>query len=136
MIRGRFTFRLPGGAVAVAIVGPFDSLPPSVFSVCLEERAEKARLADILLPTPDFGVPAPGALREAVAAALAALEAEPARPIFAGCRAGIGRTGLFLGCLLRAAGVEGDAVAELRRLYHPHAAETPEQEAAIRGFRP
>lgn len=136
MIRGRFTFRLPDGAVAEAIGGPFDALPPGAFSVCLEARAEKAWLADILLPTPDFGVPEPAVLRDAVARALAALEAEPSRPIFVGCRAGIGRTGLFLGCLLRAAGVEGDAVAELRRLYHPHAAETPEQEAAIRGFRP
>jgi protein-tyrosine phosphatase len=136
MIRGRFAFRLPGGAMAEAIGGPFDSLPSGVFSVCLEERAEKAWLADILLPTPDFGVPEPAALRDAVARALAALEAEPSRPVFVGCRAGIGRTGLFLGCLLRAVGVEGDPVAELRRLYHPHAAETPEQEAAIRGFRP
>lgn len=135
MIRGRFSFRLPGGADAAAIGGSFDALPAGVFSVCLEERAEKAWLADILLPTPDFGVPQPAALRDAVARALGALEAEPSRPIFVGCRAGIGRTGLFLGCLLRAAGVEGDPLAELRRLYHPDAAETPEQEAAIRGFR-
>lgn len=136
MIRGRFVLRLPGGAEATALGGPFDALPSGVFSVCLEERAEKAWLADILLPTPDFGVPEPAALRDAVARALAALEAEPSRPIFVGCRAGIGRTGLFLGCLLRAAGVAGDPVAELRRLYHPHAAETPAQAAAIRGFRP
>jgi protein-tyrosine phosphatase len=136
VIRGRFAVRLPGGAEAEAIGGPFDALPPGVFSVCLEVRAEKAWLADILLPCPDFGVPEPGALRDAVARSLAALEAEPSRPIFVGCRAGIGRTGLFLGCLLAAAGVTGDPVAALRRLYHPLAAETPEQEAAVRGFVP
>ena len=136
MIRGRFRLRLPGGAEAEAIGGAFDSLPHDVFSVCLEERAAKAWLADILLPTPDFGVPEPAALRDAVARALAALEAEPSRPLFVGCRAGLGRTGLFLGCLLKAAGEGGDPVAALRRLYHPAAAETPEQEAAIRGFRP
>jgi len=135
VIRGRFTLRLPGGAEAEAIGGPFDSLPPGAFSVCLEVRSEKAWLADILLPTPDFGVPDPAALRDAVGRTLAALAAAPSRPLFVGCRAGIGRTGLFLGCLLRASGLEGDPVAELRRLYHPHAAETPEQEAVIRGFR-
>lgn len=134
MIRGRFTFRLPGGAEAEALGGPFDALPPGVFSVCLEARAAKAWLADILLPCPDFGVPEPEALREAVARALAALAADPSRPLFVGCRAGIGRTGLFLGCVLAASGVKGDPVAALRRLYHPHAAETAEQEAAVRGF--
>ena len=136
MIRGRFPLRLPGGETGTVLGGPFDALPPAVFSVCLEAGAEKAWLADILLPTPDFGVPEPGALRAAVARALAALEAETARPLFVGCRAGLGRTGLFLGCLLRAAGVLGDPVLELRRLYHPRAAETPAQEAAIRAFRP
>ena len=135
MIRGRFTLRLPGGAEAEAMGGPFDSLPPGAFSVCLEVRSEKAWLADILLPTPDFGVPDQAALQDAVGRTLAALAAAPSRPLFVGCRAGIGRTGLFLGCLLRASGLEGDPVAELRRLYHPHAAETPEQEAVIRGFR-
>lgn len=119
-----------------AIGGAFDSLPPGVFSVCLEAGAAKAWLADILLPAPDFGVPEPAALREAVARTLAALAAEPSRSLFAGCRAGLGRTGLFLGCVLKAAGVAGDPVEALRRLYHPHAAETPEQEAAIRAFRP
>ncbi|MCS6932254.1 MAG: tyrosine-protein phosphatase [Acetobacteraceae bacterium] len=136
MIRGRFRLPLPGGASAEVLGGPFDALPPGVFSVCLEAAAEKAWLADILLPTPDFGVPEPEALRAAVARALAALAAEPSRPLFVGCRAGLGRTGLFLGCLLVAAGVAGDPVAQLRRLYHPAAAETPEQEAAIRSFRP
>jgi protein-tyrosine phosphatase len=135
LIRGRFILRLPGGVAAEVMGGPFDSLPPGAFSVCLEARSEKAWLADILLPTPDFGVPDPTALRDAVLRTLAALEAEPSRPLFVGCRAGIGRTGLFLGCMLRATGLAGDPVAELRRLYHPHAAETPEQEAVIRGFR-
>ena len=136
MTRGRFRLRLPGGAEAEVSGGPFDALPPGAFSVCLEAGAEKAWLADILLPAPDFGVPDPAALRDAVARPVAALEADPSRPLFVGCRAGIGRTGVFLGCLLRATGVAGDPVAELRRLYHPHAAETPAQEQAIRDFQP
>ena len=74
------------------------------------------------------------ALRAAVAAALAQLEAEPERPLHVGCRAGIGRTGLFLACLARAAGVEGDALDYVRRHYLPHAAETEEQQAMARGF--
>jgi protein-tyrosine phosphatase len=120
---------------AVTITGgPFDAIPEGAFGVCLEIASEKAWLADIALPTPDFGLPDPAALRAAVAAALAQLEAEPERPLHVGCRAGIGRTGLFLACLARAAGVEGDALDYVRRHYLPHAAETEEQQAMARGF--
>jgi protein-tyrosine phosphatase len=54
--------------------------------------------------------------------------------VHVGCRAGIGRTGLFLACLARAAGVEGDPIAHVRAQYDPHAAETAAQEAMARGF--
>ena len=115
--------------------GPFDAIPDGAFGVCLEPAAEKAWLADVALPTPDFGLPAPDALRQAVAAVLAQLQAEPERPVHVGCRAGVGRTGLFLACLARAAGVEGDALDYVRRHYLPHAAETPAQQAMARSFR-
>lgn len=129
-VRGRLTL------LGVPVTGgPFDAIPDGAFGVCLEPEAAKAWLAEVALPVRDFGVPEEGALRAAVAAVLAQLRTDPARPIHVGCRAGYGRTGLFLACLARAAGVEGDALDHVRRHYHPHAAETPEQEAMARGFR-
>lgn len=114
--------------------GPFDAIPDGAFGVCLEPEAAKAGFADVALPMRDFGVPEPEALRRAVGAVLSQMRAEPGRPVHVGCRAGYGRTGLFLACLARAAGVEGDPVDYVRRHYHPNAAETPEQEEAARGF--
>jgi len=132
-IRGRLPLVVAGRPVIVT-GGPFDSIPDGAFGVCLEPDAVKAWLADVALPTPDFGLPDAAALRAAVAAVLAQLEAEPERPVHVGCRAGIGRTGLFMACLARAVGVEGDALDYVRRHYHAGAAETPEQQAMARGF--
>lgn len=130
--RGAFEVALPGGTLRL-IGGPFEALPPGCFSVCLEVRAANAWLADVRLPTADFGLPEPAALRDALSRTVAAWREQPGRPVFVGCRAGLGRTGLFLACLLREAGFAGDALAEVRRRYHPHAAETPEQERVARG---
>ncbi|WP_376093012.1 tyrosine-protein phosphatase [Roseomonas sp. CCTCC AB2023176] len=114
--------------------GPFDAIPDGAFGVCLEPSAAKAWLADVPLPVRDFGVPDEAAMHEAVAAVLRQMREDPSRPVHVGCRAGYGRTGLFLACLARAAGVEGDALDHVRRHYHPNAAETPEQEAMARTF--
>jgi hypothetical protein len=132
-IRGRLALTVAGRAVTIT-GGPFDAIPAGAFGVCLEPAAAKAWLADVALPTPDFGVPDPAALHAAVAAVLAQLEAEPERPVHVGCRAGVGRTGLFLACLARAAGVQGDALDYVRRHYLPHAAETEAQQLAARSF--
>jgi protein-tyrosine phosphatase len=115
--------------------GPYDSIPADAFGICLEKDAAKAAQADILLPTADYGLPDPEALRAAVAVALAQLQAHPDRPVHVGCRAGVGRTGLFMACLAKAAGVQGDALAHVRAHYLAHAAETPAQEAMARDFR-
>lgn len=132
-IRGHLPLTVAGRAVTIT-GGPFDAIPDGAFGVCLEPEAAKAWLADVPLPTPDFGLPDPAALRAAVGAVLAQLEREPGRPVHVGCRAGIGRTGLFLACLARAAGVQGDALDYVRRHYLPHAAETEAQQAMARGF--
>jgi protein-tyrosine phosphatase len=132
-LRGTLPLVVKGRAVTVT-GGPFDAIPDGAFGICLETESAKAWLADVTLPTPDFGLPEPAALRRAVGIALAQLEAEPERPMHVGCRAGIGRTGLFLACLARAAGVEGDALDYVRQHYFPCAAETAEQERMARGF--
>lgn len=133
-IRGTLPLTV-GGRLVTITGGPFDALPDGAFGVCLEAEATMAWLAEVLLPTPDFGLPEEAALRAAVAAVLAQLEADPDRPVHVGCRAGIGRTGLFLACLARAAGVEGDALDYVRAHYLPGAAETEAQQAMARAFR-
>jgi len=132
-LRGSLPLVVGGRAVTIT-GGPFDAIPDGAFGVCLEPAAEKAWLADVALPTPDFGLPDPAMLREAVAQVLAQLAAAPDRPVHVGCRAGVGRTGLFLACLARAAGVEGDPLAYVRAHYLPHAAETEAQQAMAREF--
>ncbi|HEV7264552.1 MAG TPA: tyrosine-protein phosphatase [Falsiroseomonas sp.] len=132
-IRGTLPLTVAGRPVTIT-GGPFDALPEGAFGVCLEPEAAKAWLADVALPVADFGVPEPAALKRAVAAVLAQLAAEPARAVHIGCHAGIGRTGLFLACLARAAGVEGDTLDYVRRHYLPHAAETAAQQQMARSF--
>jgi len=100
-IRGSLTLAPAGRPVAIT-AGPFDALPEGAFGVCLEVQAEKAWLAEVLLPTADFGLPDAAALHEAIATVLAQMLAQPDRPIHVGCRAGVGRTGLFLACLAKA----------------------------------
>ncbi len=132
-LRGRLRLVVAGRAVEIT-GGPFDAIPDGAFGVCLEPAAAKAWLADVALPIPDFGVPEMHELKRAVAAVLAQMQADPARPVHVGCKAGIGRTGLFLACLARAAGVGGDPIAFVRAQYHPDAAETPYQERMARDF--
>lgn len=132
-IRGHLPLIVGGRAVTIT-GGPFDSLPEGAFGVCLEIQAQKAWLADVVLPTPDFGLPDAAALKAAVGQVMAQLAAEPDRPVHVGCKAGVGRTGLFLACLAKAAGVEGDALDYVRAQYLSHAAETPAQQDMARGF--
>ena len=132
-VRGTLPLLVAGQPVTIT-GGPFDAIPDGAFGVCLEMQAEKAWLADVAVPTPDFGLPDPAVLRAAVGTVLAQLESDPTRPVHIGCRAGIGRTGLFMACLAKAAGVPGDPLDYVRAHYLAHAAETAEQQAMARGF--
>jgi protein-tyrosine phosphatase len=50
------------------------------------------------------------------------------------CNAGLGRTAVALGALLRRRGFAADPVREIRRLYRANAMEVAEQEAFVRSF--
>ncbi len=53
------------------------------------------------------------------------------------CMGGVGRTGTIAACALVEAGWDADdAIAEVRRVRHPTAVETPAQEAFVRAFAP
>lgn len=132
-IRGSMILDVAGKPVTIT-GGPFDSIPEGAYGVCLEVASARAGQADVLLPTADFGLPKPEELRAAVAKVLAQMEANPGQPVHVGCKGGVGRTGLFIAALAKAAGVEGDALDHVRRNYLANAAETPAQEAMARGF--
>jgi protein-tyrosine phosphatase len=84
-------------------------------------------------PIPDFGVPADpdafGRLLGEIGRRLA-----DGTGVLVHCNAGLGRTAVALGSLLRRHGYGGDPVLELRRLYRPGAMEDPVQEAFVRGL--
>ena len=99
----------------------------------LLEAVRRHDLALLRFPIADFSVPAETdafrALVEDVRGRLAR-----GQTVLAHCNAGLGRTAVFLGCLLRGCGYPGDPVAEIRRIYNPGAMENPLQEAFVRGF--
>ena len=131
--RGTVTLPVAGQDVQIT-GGPFDALPAGAAGLCLEPHAARVAEARWHLPIPDYGVPEPDALRAVLVTMLAAMRAAPHGAYHIGCKAGLGRTGLALGCLARMAGVVGDPVAWVRTHYHAEAIETPAQEDFVRGF--
>src|SRR5580704_3490723 len=101
----------------------------------LTEPHEAAGYAELLPPSvryrrhpiPDHGLPAqPAQMSAIIEEVLGALRA--GQRVYLHCRAGIGRTGLAVGCLLAEGGVAGEAaVEELNRLWHqsPRARQWP-----------
>lgn len=132
-VRGAVTLMVAGHAVCIT-GGPFDALPKGAVGLCLEPAAARAAEACWRLDIPDFGVPESPALHAVLTAILATMREAPEAAYHIGCRAGLGRTGLALGCLARMAGIAEDPVAWVRAHYHPSAIETPAQEAFVRGF--
>ncbi|MGH7265068.1 MAG: protein-tyrosine phosphatase family protein [Candidatus Rokuibacteriota bacterium] len=92
-------------------------------------------LESLRFPIRDFG--APGAHEaERFCLFVAGVRDRLARgqSILVHCNAGLGRTAVFLATLLRGCGLSGDAVAEIRQIYEPHAMEGAAQEAFVRGL--
>ncbi len=92
------------------------------------------------LPIPDFGTPAPVEMMEILDALDHAIQTQP--PVYVHCLAGLGRTGMVVGCYLARHGISGTrALARLQRLrrHTPKACfpspETPAQTALVREWR-
>jgi len=84
----------------------------------------------LYLPIPDFGVPTPEDLEQAVQRTIA--YAQAGHHIVIHCSAGIGRTGLFTAYLAkRCLGLSGSEALQWVRRYIPRAVETPEQQRLL-----
>ena len=110
--------------------GRFDDWRPPAIGLCLETRSARAAEADILLPIADFQAPSQAALVAGLVALLRAMQARPELPVYIGCRAGFGRTGMLIAALAKLAGI-ADPIAWVRAHYVAAAVETDAQRAAV-----
>ncbi len=110
--------------------GPYEAirtLKGDVFGVKLERSAQSP--ASITFPIQDFGVPQDHvAFKKALWSTLRAVLS--GRQVFVGCMGGKGRTGLFMACLAKAAGME-HPVQHVRTFYYSGAVETKAQEQFV-----
>lgn len=107
----------------------------------LKMAAEINHPHDISVPTEDFSVPHPEDVSRGIIKVIEGFA--NGKDTYVGCMGGVGRTGLFMGCMVKCLndyyeahdlpGV-GDPVAYVRAKYIPHAIETQEQQAFVRGF--
>lgn len=133
-----------GGVEAIVFGGPFPKFKPGtrrLFSVKM--AAEIDHPHDVSVPTEDFSVPDRHDMEEGLKRAITAIF--QGKDVYAGCKGGIGRTGLFMGCMTKVmtdyAEMLGhpvqspkDPVLYVRKHYLPHAMETKEQQDYVRNF--
>jgi len=95
---------------------------------------------DISVPVEDFSIPTPDEMQAGVLGSISYMAR--GNDIYAGCMGGIGRTGLFMGCMAKVmidfhkgayAGFS-DPVLYVRHFYKPHAIETIDQQAFVKNF--
>lgn len=118
--------------------GPFHEFTPRrrIFSVCM--KVEPAA-CDIQCPTEDFSVPTVSDMNSALKASITALS--NGNDIFVGCAGGLGRTGIFMSCMVRVMqecgetlGPYKDAISYVRGHYDARAVETAAQEDWVNKF--
>jgi protein-tyrosine phosphatase len=83
------------------------------------------------IPTADFQVPNTILLDQGLQKAVQSMLA--GKPLYVGCMAGRGRTGLFLAVLAKAFGIE-NPVEYVRKNYYSHAVETSGQYAFVSNY--
>ena len=116
--------------------GPFDKRPRTAkhFNICV--RAERVPPTDIHahLPIVDFEVPNPSQRKLVDETLFQALKAAiDGKQVYVGCMGGVGRTGLFMALLAKAADVK-QPVSWVRATYDSHAVETKQQKAYVEEF--
>jgi hypothetical protein len=111
--------------------GPYRRRPVNYRGVKL--AVEIGAPCDVSIPIRDYDVPTIESLNSGIYDAVAMLGRGEA--LYAGCMGGIGRTGLFLACLVKCFGVK-DPVEYVREHYYGHAVETELQYKFVRDFKP
>ncbi|MGK5684850.1 protein-tyrosine phosphatase family protein [Actinoplanes sp. URMC 104] len=107
--------------------------PPTYGVYLLGSRPPEFGWASRWVRWPDFRLPADRAYAARVLREAWELAADERVEI--ACRGGRGRTGTALACLAVLDGVPaGEAVAYVRKHYHPRAVETPWQRRFVQGF--
>ncbi|MDG5496955.1 hypothetical protein [Niveispirillum sp. BGYR6] len=119
--RGSLPFTLGGYSYEVT-GGPYRGIPDGFVGVKMAAEIDMPCTVDI--PICDYGTPTATDLRRGLVSAINCII--DGKPVYVGCMAGIGRTGLFLAALAKVAG-EADPVAYVRRYYYPGAVETRAQ---------
>lgn len=124
-VRGRLSYPIGFGHSVVMYGGPFMEWDKTLTrGICLAPEQPNSKTADVLIAVKDFGIPHAPELLAALSEALTfAMRGEP---IYIGCGAGIGRTGLFMACFLKLLGDE-NPINTVRARYYSHAVETKDQ---------
>jgi len=120
---GYIVFQLPSGRAAFVFGGPYMARPSDKFGV---KMAEEINLPfDVSVPTEDYSVPNVEQLRRGLIKTMVAMHKGEA--IYVGCLGGIGRTGLFIACLVKVMYPHLEPVQFTRLEYLSHAVETKQQ---------
>lgn len=99
--------------------------------ILVKMAAEVDRDCHIDIPTQDFNTPPPELLSKGLEKAVKAIL--EGRPLYVGCMAGKGRTGLFMAILAKAFDIP-DPVEYVRENYYSHAVETTKQYQFVMEF--
>lgn len=130
---GTLILPLRKGREFTVIGGPF-TMHQDRYAMCIGVKmaAEINRQCDINIPTIDFSVPSLEHLDVGLERAVDAIL--NGKPVYVGCMAGRGRTGLFMSILAKSFGIERP-VEYVRANYYSHAVETPEQYDFVMGYK-
>lgn len=111
--------------------GPIANAPGNAFRVRL--APEVPAPAEVTVAVPDFGVPSDPDAWRAAALKLIRVALKGKRPVYTGCRGGIGRTGMMIATIAKIMG-EPHPVRWTRIHFRREAVETTSQEQWVAGL--
>ena len=128
---GNLKLPLKFGKYYTVFGGPFMEVPEDMFGVKMASEIRYPH--DVSIPTRDFNVPSLEALETGLLKVLDAMG--KGEPVYVGCMAGRGRTGLFLAVLSKVFGIK-QPVEYVREYYYSHAVENNLQYDFVEKYEP